>query len=75
MEYLIILIIWLVVAILVAKEGEKRRIGYWGAFFATFLLGFIGVAIVLFSDKLPEEGECTDKNCHCSANKNSKVVK
>jgi hypothetical protein len=53
-----ILIFWFVLSAIIAVAGEKRKIGFWGAFFLSFLLSpLIGLIGLLMSDKLPDPKE------------------
>ena len=50
---MVFLIVWLVIAAVVAFAGEGRKIGYWGAFWVSVLLSpLIGLIVALFSDKV-----------------------
>ncbi|MCB2197656.1 MAG: hypothetical protein KQH79_17485 [Bacteroidetes bacterium] len=48
------IIIWIVLCIILANAGSKRKIGAAGAFFISFLLSpLIGFIVVMVSDPLP----------------------
>jgi hypothetical protein len=50
-------IIWFVLCLIIAEAGNKRSIGYWGAFFVSLLLSpLIGLICVLVSEKNSEKG-------------------
>jgi len=64
------IILWLGFCFLVAKIGANRNIGYWGAFFLSFLLSpIIGIVFVFLSDEIRNEYCC--KHCGFKSSVNS----
>ncbi len=47
-----------VASLVIALFGIKRKLGFWGYFFASLLLTpFIGIILLLASDKRQEKGD------------------
>jgi hypothetical protein len=50
---MLFLIVWVIIAAVVAMAGDGRKIGYWGAFWVSVLLSpLIGLIVALFSDRV-----------------------
>lgn len=48
------IVFWVVASIILGFIGSNRKFGFWGYFFCSMLLSpFIGIVIVLASDKRP----------------------
>jgi tetratricopeptide (TPR) repeat protein len=63
---------WLVLALIVAAIGSKRKIGFWKALLAAiFLSPLIGLIIVLVSEKLNNTPNTGTKTQRKSLNKNA----
>lgn len=55
MAIFFVIIIWLVLCFVIADAGGKRKIGYGGAFWISFLLSpLLGFIFVLLSDRKPK---------------------
>lgn len=53
MEIVVVLVINIAIAFLIAKAGEKRKIGFgWSFFFCLFLSPIIGGIITMLSPKV-----------------------
>ena len=55
----IIIVIWCFTSLIIGIMGINRKMGFWGYFFGSLLLGpLIGLILLLASDKrLPKDNE------------------
>lgn len=61
---MIIPIAYIVLCFVIALIGTNRKFGFWGYFFcALFLTPFIGVLVLLASDKRPKEATKVCPRC------------